>query len=191
MTTGTHIISVDEARTLLAEDSHVRIIDVRSPGEFTSVRIPDSHNIPLNVLREQRAKLESRHSDPVVLVCASGPRAEQAHEILASHGWSQAQVLGGGINEWQAASAPVEESAGGTWNMERQVRFAAGSLVLLFVLFSLAFDPLKWGAAFIGAGLVFAAVSNFCGMALLLAKAPWNHRSAEPDSKDVTPLTQS
>lgn len=190
MTIGTHSISVEETQNLLAADSGVRLIDVRSAGEFTSVRIPGSRNIPLEVLRGKRNELDANHDDPVVLVCAAGPRAQQAREVLASHGWDQARVLDGGIKSWQSASAPVETSSGGTWDLERQVRFTAGSLVLLFVLLSLAFDPLKWGAAFIGAGLVFAAVSNFCGMALVLAKAPWNRRSPGATDQNVSALTQ-
>ncbi|QSB04879.1 rhodanese-like domain-containing protein [Natronoglycomyces albus] len=183
--------TVDTATAEELIENRARIIDVRSPGEFTAKRIPGSHNVPLDLLQREKANLAASHDDTVVLTCAAGPRSHQAREILVAHGWRNVVVLDGGLHAWASAGNPVEESKGGTWDLERQVRFTAGLIVLLFVLGSLAFEPLKWGAAFIGAGLVFAAISNFCGMGILLSKAPWNRPRANAEAPSLEPLTKS
>ncbi|NYH79241.1 rhodanese-related sulfurtransferase [Actinopolyspora biskrensis] len=160
-------------RELTGTNPRTRLIDVRTPGEFTTEHIPGSHNVPLDLLREHSSELAAAHEDPVVLVCASGNRAEQARELLESAGLTQARVLRGGLGGWQGHGAPVEHGSG-TWSMERQVRLVAGSLVLLGVVGSAVFRPLKWLAGFVGAGLTFAAVSNTCAMARLLELLPHN-----------------
>lgn len=159
----------------LIEEHQAALIDVRTPGEFASERIPGSRNVPLAALKAERAAL-AEAGVPVVLVCASGTRAGQAREMLGED--TEAHVLEGGLTAWKQEGAPVESSGRKVWGMERQVRLAAGSLVILFVALSLAWDPLKWLAAAIGAGLVIAAVTNTCAMARLLALLPWNRRAA-------------
>ena len=60
-------------------------------------------------------------------------------------------------------------------SLERQVRVAAGLLVLTGVLLGLLIDRAFFGiSAFVGAGLIFAGITDWCGMGLLLARAPWN-----------------
>ncbi|GAA3760088.1 rhodanese-like domain-containing protein [Salinactinospora qingdaonensis] len=173
-------LDVDQVSRLRETHPNMRLIDVRSPGEFAGVHIPGSYNVPLDLLREHRNELRAAHEDPVVLVCASGARADQAQRLVTAAGLEQVHVLRGGLAAWQDAGAPVTRGRG-PWAMERQVRLTAGSLVLLAVVASLLFDPLKWVAAFVGAGLVFAAVTNTCGMARLLALLPFN-RSCAPDA---------
>ncbi|MEX5713432.1 rhodanese-like domain-containing protein [Parafrankia sp. FMc6] len=160
-------------RQLIATASAPRLIDVRTPGEFEAAHIPGSYNVPLDILREHRDELRAHLDEQVVLVCRSGQRATAAEQALAAAGLPNLRILDGGISAWQAAGAPVR---GGTdrWDLERQVRLVAGSLVLGAVLTSVAVPAAKWAAAAVGAGLTFAALSNTCAMGSLLARLPYN-----------------
>ncbi|MCK9902166.1 sulfurtransferase [Parafrankia colletiae] len=160
-------------RQLIATAGAPRLIDVRTPGEFETVHIPGSYNVPLDILREHRDELRAHLDEQVVLVCRSGQRAAAAEQALATAGLPNLRILDGGINAWQAAGAPVR---GGVprWDLERQVRLVAGSLVLGAVLTSVAVPAAKWAAAAVGAGLTFAALSNTCAMGSLLARLPYN-----------------
>ncbi|PXY22966.1 rhodanese-like domain-containing protein [Prauserella muralis] len=166
-------LDVPSLRDLLGAANAPRLIDVRTPGEFDSAHIPGSYNVPLDLLREHRAELRGHLDEQVVLICRSGQRAAQAEQALAAAGLPNLRVLDGGIAAWQAEGAPVR---GGRprWDLERQVRLVAGSIVLVSVLVSLVFPPAKWAAAFIGGGLTVAALSNTCLMGMLLAKLPYN-----------------
>ncbi|MGJ7908627.1 rhodanese-like domain-containing protein [Actinopolyspora sp. H202] len=176
------LLHTAQLREILRTHPRTRLIDVRSPGEFDSVNIPGSHNVPIELLRQRQAELGSEHDDPVVLVCASGARAEQARTLLEGAGVPDTRVLRGGITEWQREGGEVNRGKG-VWPMERQVRLVAGSLVLSGVLGSLAYRPLKWLAGFVGAGLTFAAISDTCAMARLLGMLPHNRRSTvEPET---------
>ena len=170
--------TVDTAhvRALRDADPQIRLIDVRAPGEFASSHIPGSYNVPLDLLREHREELTAQHGDPVVLVCASGGRAEQARTQLENAGLDRLSVLRGGITGWEQQRGEINQGRG-TWAMERQVRLVAGLLVLTGVVASTAYEPLKWIAGFVGAGLTFAAVSNTCAMSRVLGLLPHNRTS--------------
>ena len=183
-------VETTHVREMLESGDRARVIDVRTPGEFAAARIPGSHNVPLDLLKESKAALRVQHSDPVVLVCASGARSDEARTLLANAGIDELSVLTGGVDQWEQEDAPVVRGEG-RWAMERQVRLVAGSLVLTGVLTSTVFKPAKWLAGFIGAGLTFAAVSNTCAMAHLLSKLPYN-RTSEADARALLPaLTAS
>jgi len=158
---------------LIATGDAPRLIDVRTPGEFETAHIPGSYNVPLDLLREHRDELRTHLDEQVVLVCRSGQRASAAEEALAAAGLPNLRVLHGGITAWQATGAPIRTGRP-RWELERQVRLTAGSIVLAAVLASVVFPPAKWAAAFIGAGLTYAAVSNTCAMGILLSKLPYN-----------------
>lgn len=114
---------------------------------------------------------------PVYLICRTGRRAAKAAEKLAAEGFDQGVVVEGGIAAWIAAGLPVERGEAKVISLERQVRIAAGVLVLAGVVLGHFVHPAFIGlSAFVGAGLVFAGISDWCGMALLLAKFPWNKR---------------
>lgn len=169
-------VDTAQVREFREADPQVRLIDVRTPGEFASTHIPGSYNVPLDLLREHRDELTARHGAPVVLVCASGARAEQARTLLETAGLDRLSVLAGGITGWEQDGGELNRGRG-TWAMERQVRLAAGLLVLTGVVASTLVDPLKWIAAFVGAGLTFAAVSNTCAMSRVLGLLPHNRTS--------------
>jgi rhodanese-related sulfurtransferase len=161
-----------ELRSLLAQDQPLQLVDVREYAEFASGRIPGARLLPLGELQRGAAELD--RSRPVVCVCRSGKRSAQAVEKLAALGFDQVQQLDGGLTAWEQAGFPLEKDEQAPWALERQVRLAAGSLVLTGLSLSLVWPPAIGLSWFVGAGLVFAAAADWCGMGLLLAKMPWN-----------------
>lgn len=166
----THALDAAALRHLLDSPDAPRVVDVRTPAEFASLRLPGSLNIPLDVLRAHAAELREHLDGRTVLVCRSGPRAEQAAAALAVDG---ARVLSGGLTAWQADGAPVEAGRP-RWDLERQVRLVAGSIVLTSILASTVAPRAKWVAGAIGGGLTFAALSGTCAMGAALSKLPYN-----------------
>ncbi|MEU8184857.1 rhodanese-like domain-containing protein [Micromonospora sp. NPDC049044] len=166
-------VDVSALHDLLGTDQAPRLIDVRTPAEFEGAHIPGSYNVPLDLLREHRDELRAHLDERIVLVCRSGQRAAQAEQALAGAGLPNVRVLTGGITAWQAARAPITTGRP-RWDLERQVRLVAGSIVLVAVLVSTLIEPVKWAAAFVGAGLTVAALTNTCAMGMMLAKLPYN-----------------
>lgn len=160
-----------------------RVLDVRTPGEFETAHIAGAYNVPLDLLREHRDEIIKHLDDEVVLVCRSGQRAAQAEESLRSAGLANVHILDGGIVAWESAGFAVNRGTR-RWDLERQVRLVAGSIVLTSILGSVAAPKLKWLAAGVGGGLTFAALSNTCAMGMLLAKLPYN-RGATCDAQTV------
>ncbi|MFF2409246.1 rhodanese-like domain-containing protein [Streptomyces sp. NPDC058092] len=158
---------------LVQEDRAPRILDVRMPGEFRSVHIPGSYNVPLPTLREHRKELLAHLDEDVILVCRSGARATQAERALAEAGLPNLRVLEGGITAWEMAGAPANWGAD-RWDMERQVRLVAGSIVLATGVVGLFVPGAHLIGTAVGAGLTYAAVSNSCAMGVLLSKLPYN-----------------
>jgi rhodanese-related sulfurtransferase len=170
-----------DSRTLrewLDHGKDVTMVDVRTPAEFETVHIPGSYNVPLDMLEEHRSDL-SHLTHPLVLVCRSGNRATQAERKLSESGPPKVKVLEGGIISWLQAGGAVRRGRP-RWDLERQVRLVAGALVISGVLVSLVFEPAKWLAGAVGAGLTVAALTNTCVMGMLLSKLPYN-RSATCD----------
>lgn len=164
----------------LGEQPSMPVIDVRTPGEFASGRPPGSVNVPLEVVQAEPERIVEQLDGAVALLCATGTRAEQARRALADAGCGDPKVVVGGIRGWQAAGGDVVAQRR-VWSMERQVRFAAGGLVVIGALTSLAWPPAVALSGVVGAGLVFAAVTDTCGMAMLLAKLPWNRPAGATD----------
>ncbi|WP_433436618.1 rhodanese-like domain-containing protein [Nonomuraea sp. CA-141351] len=158
---------------LLNSGDAPRLIDVRTPGEYEAAHVPGSRNVPLDLLREHRDELRPHLDEQAVLICRSGQRATIAAQALTDAGLPHIRVLEGGLVAWQATGAPVETGRP-RWDLERQVRLVAGSVVLVSILASVAFPAAKWFAALIGGGLVFAAVSGTCAMGMALARLPYN-----------------
>lgn len=161
-------------------------LDVREPAEIASERIRGLRPAPLSSLDFHVGSLQV--TEPVYVVCRSGKRAETAALRLKGLGHQDVRVLQGGLLGWLAAGLAVEKGPSRVWSLERQVRFAAGSLVVLGVLLAAAVAPAFIAlSGFVGAGLVFAAVTDTCGMAMILARMPWNQRAgvtcAEPPER--------
>ena len=155
----------------------VTLIDVRTPAEYGEVHIPGSVLMPLDRLDSELMRKTAVQNRECVMICRSGKRAEQACQKLEAAGCGNLVILDGGVAAWESAGLPVERGAK-AMSLERQVRIAAGSLVLLGVILGTWAHPGFYGlSAFVGAGLVFAGVTDWCGMAMVLAKMPWNQRS--------------
>jgi len=168
-------ISPLDLNKLFAAQPGLALVDVRTPVEFAEVHVPQARNVPLDQL--QSGAVPVAKNQPVYLLCRSGQRATKAAEQLAKQGFADPIVVEGGTLAWIAANLPVTRSAVKVISLERQVRIAAGSLVLIGVLLGWFVHRGFYGlAAFVGAGLVFAGITDFCGMGLLLAKLPWNRR---------------
>lgn len=157
------------------QPENYQLIDVRSATEFAAGHIPGAINIPLEQLELRTADLAKTRR--IVLACQSGQRATIAANVLAPL-CPNVLILEGSTSGWSAGGRPLVKTAAARWALERQVRFVAGLLVLLGVGLSLTVGR-HWifVAAFIGAGLSFAGLTNICGMGMLLAKMPWNRAS--------------
>ena len=160
-----------DSHSLAGIRGQVDLVDVRTTAEFGERHAEGAHLMPLDQL-DADALRDS--ADRTVLVCLSGKRAEKACRQLEAAGLEGLRVLEGGTEAWDRAGYPVVRGKGAI-SLERQVRIAAGALVLTGVLLGALVHPGFLGlAGFVGAGLVFAGVTDWCGMGLLLAKAPWN-----------------
>jgi rhodanese-related sulfurtransferase len=154
------------------------LIDIREPDEFRRRHVPGAVSRPLSAL--QAAGLEVEPGREVIFTCKSGMRTAAACEWLVRAAGGPALVLDGGVDAWTAAGLPIAEDRAQPIEVMRQVQIAAGSLVMTGVALGLLVHPAFFGlSAFVGAGLTFAGVTGFCGMAKLLALAPWNRAAQQ------------
>ena len=169
-------IAPQELADRRAAGEKIELIDVRTPAEFAEVHIDFAHNVPLDQLRPD--SVSRGHAGPIYVICRSGGRGRQAREKLQAAGLNAVNVEGG-TAAWEAAGLPVIRS-GAQMSLERQVRIGAGSLVVLGVALGALVHPAFYAlAGFVGAGLVFAGATDWCGMGMLLAKLPWNRVTPE------------
>ena len=174
----TATLSMAEAKRLLADGPLPGLIDVRTPAEFAACHAAGARSVPLDGLDvDAVAAGRGAAGGPIYLICRSGARAARAGERLAAAGVGPAVVVEGGTVAWERAGLPVERGPAGPIAMDRQVRIAAGSLVLLGLALAWAVRPWFAGvSAAVAAGLVFSGVTDTCGMARALALMPWNRR---------------
>ena len=160
----------------LCEAGKCDLIDVRTPAEYEEVHATNAVNKPLDRLSPQEV-MEARNGSadqPLYVICKSGNRAGKACEKFVSAGYQNVVNVEGGTDAWASAGLPVVRGKK-TISLERQVRIAAGFLVLVGALLAIFVHPYFAGlSAFVGAGLMFAGITDTCGMAMLLAKMPWN-----------------
>jgi glyoxylase-like metal-dependent hydrolase (beta-lactamase superfamily II)/rhodanese-related sulfurtransferase len=162
-------ITPDELATALGGLTPPAVIDVRMPPEYQAVHLEPSELVPLDRIARQRDQLP--HDRELVLVCRTGARARLAAGELAGF---RTRVLEGGLVAWQQAGHPVVEGRA-HMSLERQVRVVAGAMASLGGGLAVTISP--WFGllpAFVGVGLVYAGITDRCGMALLLAKLPYN-----------------
>jgi rhodanese-related sulfurtransferase len=157
----------------------VELIDVRTPAEFRALHVPFARNVPLDRL-DSSAVLQARNgsaAQQLYVICQGGGRGAKACAALAAVGCSQVINVEGGTAAWASAGLPVTRGRGAI-SMERQVRIAAGLLVLVGSALGYFVHPYFIALpAFVGAGLTFAGITDTCGMAMLLARMPWNQLS--------------
>ncbi|WP_149547961.1 rhodanese-like domain-containing protein [Streptomyces marokkonensis] len=165
------------------------VIDVRTPGEYAAGHLPGAHNIPLDHLHTALPALKTVAArGDLLMVCASGNRSATACAQLAAADIA-ATTLTGGTSAWAAQGHRVDrdDTARSVWPMERQVRLAAGSLVVAGLALGTRYRPARWLSAAIGSGLVFSAVTDTCGMAAVLSKLPHN----QPRTTDLDATLQA
>jgi rhodanese-related sulfurtransferase len=153
------------------------LIDVREPMEHAAERIPGARLFPLSAL-DPRA-VPPADGKKLVLLCRTGRRSAEAGQKLLAAGFPEVYHLQGGMTAWKETGCPVEASADAPLDLMRQVQIAAGSLVFLGTVLGATVSPwfllLSGG---VGAGLMFAGATGTCGLAMLLARMPWNRTAA-------------
>jgi rhodanese-related sulfurtransferase len=162
----------------------VRLIDVRTPAEFREAHVPFAENRPLESLDPTAlAQAGNGNADAkVYVICQKGGRGANACAKLSAAGLAAVVNVEGGTEAWMQAGLPVVRGKK-TISLERQVRIAAGTLVLVSSALGCFVHPYFFGlAALVGAGLMFAGITDTCGMGLLLARMPWNQVRETPDS---------
>jgi rhodanese-related sulfurtransferase len=168
-------ISAVELKKLAGRRGEAQLVDVRTASEYAARHVPGAINIPMEQIEERLYDLSP--DCPIVLICQSGGRARLATALLEPCR-TDVTVLDGGTSAWLSAGFPVVGNAATRWGLERQVRIAAGLLVVAGAVLALMVNP-RWVylSGFVGLGLAFAGLTNICAMASLLCKMPWNRSS--------------
>jgi rhodanese-related sulfurtransferase len=167
-------IAPQEAQALVAAGRAV-LVDVRERMEQARERIAGAHTRPLSAFD---AAPKAATTGAVIYLCASGARTAANAGRLAGAA-AECYALTGGLAGWKAAGLPTVVDRRAPIELMRQVQIAAGSLVVAGAALAALVSP--WFlllAGFVGAGLVFAGATGFCGMARILARMPWNRVAA-------------
>jgi len=160
----------------MATGDAVELLDVRTPVEFREVHVTGARNVPLDRLDPNAVQQGRKDSSdlPLYVICRSGGRAGQACEKFLQAGYHNVINIEGGTMAWEAAGLSVVRGKK-SMSLERQVRIAAGMLVLTGALLAHFVHPYWIGlAGFVGAGLTFAGITDTCAMGMLIARMPWN-----------------
>ena len=167
-------ISPHEVSSKIAKGDRLHLLDVRTPLEFEEVNLQGAELVPLDQLDPAQICRKADSGCETIVICRSGNRAKKAADSLAAAGMTNVKVLEGGMLAWTAAGFAVNRGQK-VISLERQVRIAAGLMILAGAALGTWVHPAFYGlCAFVGAGLTFAGITDWCGMGMLLAKAPWN-----------------
>ncbi|MCL2896863.1 rhodanese family protein [Brenneria tiliae] len=167
------LIQPQNARELI--ENGALLVDIRAADEYAREHIAQARHIPLNDIAAQPPLTAAAG---VIFHCQSGNRTQANADRLAAGVPGDAYILDGGLAAWKQAGLPTVVDKSQPLELNRQVQITAGAIVLLGAVLGATVSP--WFHAlsgFIGAGLIFAGVSGFCGLARLLLKMPWNRRS--------------
>lgn len=162
-----------DAQQLLREGK-ARLVDVREADEISALRVPGAEAAPLSVITWMDVRPASAEL-PIIFTCRSGNRTSKNSDLLQRLAQGPAYQLEGGVEAWAKQGLPVHAEKT-TLPIFRQIQIGAGLLVLIGLLGSAAWHPLIWLSAFVGAGLVFAGITGFCGLGILLSAMPWNRK---------------
>src|SRR5476651_437192 len=169
------VINPQAFAKLCNEGQKIDLIDVRTPVEFREVHVEIARNVPLDQL-DAAALMQARNgsaNEPLYVICRSGSRGQRSCEKFLKAGFSNVVNIEGGTMACVEAGLPVVRGKKAI-SLERQVRIAAGSLVLLGAVLYFVHPAFIELSAFVGAGLVFAGITDTCGMGMMLARMPWN-----------------
>jgi len=173
-------ISAEQYAALYKSQPTLVTLDVRTPPEVAGENVPNSHNLPLqdidqNALGGVLSRINCSPEQTIYLLCQAGQRAKMASEKAGQLIPNPLVIIEGGINSLRATDLSLQSSASTVMSLERQVRIAAGSLVLCGTILGYTLHPAFYGlAAFVGAGLTFAGITDTCAMGMALARMPWN-----------------
>ncbi len=172
-------ISPRELQNRLQNNDPIRIIDVRTPAEFGNIHVRNAENIPLDHLDTASLASNPGKDGFLYFICQSGGRSKKACDVMSTTGFNRVVNIEGGTAACETAGLPMVRGRKAI-SLERQVRIAAGLLVVSGVLLALFGGTTEFKfaglclAGFIGAGLVFAGITDTCGMGMIIAKMPWN-----------------
>ncbi len=158
------------------QQGSIELIDVRTPVEYREVHAVGARNIPLDTLNpaDVMASRQGAADEPLYLVCRSGGRSAKACQKFIDAGFENVVSVDGGTSAWDLAGHPVQRGKK-TMGLERQVRTLAGFLILVGAILTHWVHPFFVAIpAFMGAGLLFAGITDTCGMGMMLSKMPWN-----------------
>ena len=179
-------ITPAQLQSRIQSGEKLHLLDVRTPAEHAEVQVPGVHLAPLDRLDPVQLAGEQGFAkdQPIFVLCRSGSRAKQAAEKLEKDGFRECHVVEGGTLAWAEAGLPVNRGTSKVMSLERQVRIAAGAIVLCGVLLAHFVNPaLMWLSGFVGAGLMFAGITDTCAMGMLISKLPWNQRGGSCPAK--------
>lgn len=165
-------ISAQDAKSMLDNHSAI-LIDVREPAEHRQENIAGAHLVPLSQLDFSPDIADGKQ---VIVHCQKGVRGNKACEQLQQR-YAEVTFLNmvGGIEAWRGASLMTVKGKSKVLALDRQVQLTIGTCVLTGVLLSQFVAPQwVWLSGFMGAGLIFAGLSGFCGLARVMALMPWN-----------------
>lgn len=166
-------INSEELRAIQKREPSFQLIDVREAVEYQSEHLPGARNVPLSVFEKSMDVVDL--SQPVYVLCRTGSRAVQAVRLLQKNGCENVYQIEGGLEALKSGGFDTIKGPSRVWAMDRQVRMGAGVMILIGVLGSwFIHSGFLFLSAFVACGLIFSAFTNTCGMALLLAKCPWN-----------------
>jgi rhodanese-related sulfurtransferase len=172
-------VSPQSLHAIWDEGKKLNLIDVRTAAEYRAGHVAGARLIPLDQLSAEalaanEVSAGAGHEETLYLTCQSGLRAQQAAERLIDAGYRNLALIEGGTEAWQKAGLPIRR-CGNAISLERQVQIAIGTLLVLKVLFGFTVHELFFAAIpLIGAGLIVAGITKWCGMARLIALLPWN-----------------
>jgi rhodanese-related sulfurtransferase len=166
------------------------LLDVRSAAEYRAGHIPGAQLIPIEELVPEAVPRKFNRpcvgsNETLYITCQAGPRAQRAAERLRQAGYTNLALIEGGTQAWEKAGFPLKR-CGASISLERQVQIAIGMLLILKVFLGFSVHELFFAlTALVGAGLIIAGVTRWCGMAKLIARMPWNRRKDCQDQASV------
>ncbi|HMQ10346.1 MAG TPA: rhodanese-like domain-containing protein [Oligoflexia bacterium] len=168
-------ISIEQLNSIVKDKGCNCIIDVREASEYKSEHVEGSQHIPLSTIHETSHTKDLDTEQAVYIMCRTGMRAKKAADQMQSKGFNNIHIVEGGIEAWKSLGLTTLKNKTNIWSLERQVRFTAGLLVMLgFVASSMIHSNFIYLSAGVAFGLMFSALTNTCGMGMLLMKMPWN-----------------
>lgn len=168
-------ISVEQLGKMAASQT-IDLIDVRTPMEFQTVHASCAVSVPLDTISPEKvmAARTTASDQPVYFICKMGGRSAKAIQQIVDAGHTNVVNVEGGTDAWVAAGLPTVRGKKSV-SLERQVRIAAGFLVFVGAALGFAVNKNFIGiSAFVGAGLMFAGITDTCAMGMMIAKMPWN-----------------